>query len=113
MAALSFGVECLIYRMRIYRAAPEHLHLFNQFFNERLLPVQLRYGARLVGRWQTADSRIFAVWEYDSEEDYERIQECVRADSDAIAAQIYKREELPNMVLEKEEVFMTSTVVGG
>jgi hypothetical protein len=37
--------------MRIYRAAPENLALFHEFFRAHLLPVQLRHGARLVGRW--------------------------------------------------------------
>lgn len=100
----------LIYRMRIYRAVPENLSLFNEFFHQRLLPVQQRLGARLVGRWQTDDDRIVAVWEYDSVEAFEKIQVSVREDSESIDAQKYRRENLPELVYEMEEVFMTSTV---
>ncbi len=42
------------YRMRIYRAVPENLAAFHEFFRDDLLPVQLRHGARLIGRWQTS-----------------------------------------------------------
>ncbi len=100
----------MIYRMRVYQAVPEQLAAFNRFFNERLLPVQQSHGARLIGRWQTEDERIVAVWEYDSKDDYERIQALVRDDPDSIAAQKYRRENLPELVLGMEEVFMQSTV---
>ena len=99
----------MIYRMRIYRAVEDNIEVFNRFFNERLLPVQLRYGARLVGRWQTADSRIIAVWEYNDLASYEKIQEQVRNDPDSHAAQVH-RKTLPPLILEQEEVFMKSTV---
>lgn len=90
----------MIYRMRIYRAAEDNIDIFNKFFNERLLPVQLKYGARIVGRWQTSDFRIVAIWEYDDEESYESIQARVRVDSDSIAAQAY-RKTLPQMAYEQ------------
>ena len=48
----------MLYRMRIYSAVPENLAAFHEFFRDYLLPVQLRHGARLVGRWQTEDSRV-------------------------------------------------------
>ena len=102
--------KIVIYRMRIYRAVPENLDLFNRFFNERLLPVQMWHGARLIGRWQTEDSRVIAVWEYDCKDEYERIQNRVRLDPDSIEAQKYKREHLPELTLDTEQVFMTSTV---
>ena len=97
--------------MRIYKAVPEGIDSFNRFFNERLLPVQLRHGARLIGRWQTEDHRIVAVWEYDSKESYERIQQAVRSDPDSAAAQRYRRENLQELFLEQEEAFMVSTAV--
>jgi hypothetical protein len=101
----------MIYRMRIYRAVEDNIEVFNQFFNERLLPVQLKHGARIVGRWQTTDSRIVAVWEYDDQASYESIQAQVRVDSDSIAAQDY-RKSLPQMAYEQEEIFMTDTILG-
>ena len=64
----------------------------------------------MIGRWQTEDDRIVAVWEYDSRESYERIQASVREDSDSVEAQRYRRETLPELIYEQEEVFMTSTV---
>ena len=99
----------MIYRMRIYKAVKENLPQFHRFFRERLLPVQLRHGARLVGRWETQDGRVVAIWEYDSVETYEKIQQAVRHDPDSIAAQKY-RQTLPPLFTEWEEVFMTSTV---
>lgn len=99
----------MIYRMRIYAAEPENIAVFNRFFRERLLPVQLRHGARLVGRWQTEDNRIVAVWEYDSHADYVRIQAAVREDPDSRAAQALRR-DLPAFFRDREEVFMRSTV---
>jgi len=40
----------VLYRMRIYQAVKENLPVFHEFFRTHLLPVQLRHGARLVGR---------------------------------------------------------------
>lgn len=95
--------------MRIYQAVPESLPVFHQFFNEYLLPVQLKHGARLVGRWETEDTRVVAIWEYDSQESYDEIQAAVRNDTTSHAAQAY-RQTLPQLFTEFEEVFMTSTV---
>ena len=75
------------------------------------MPIQLRHGARLVGRWETRDSRVVAVWEYDSMEAYEQIQQSVRDDSDSVAAQAHLR-TVPPLYTEREEIFMTSTIKG-
>lgn len=53
----------MLYRMRVYQAVGENLPVFHDFFRTCLLPVQLRHGARLVGRWETEDGRVVAVWE--------------------------------------------------
>ncbi len=95
--------------MRIYRAVPENLEIFHQFFRERLLPVQERHGARLVGRWEAEDDRVVALWEYDSPEHYRRVHAGVDADPDAVSAQEY-RSQLPTLVTESEELFMRPTV---
>lgn len=100
----------MIYRMRIYHAEPNGVAAFNEFFNTLLLPVQLRHGARLVGRWQTEDLRIVAVWEYDSRQAYEEISARVRSDPDFALAQA-RRRSLPRFFSRREEVFMSDTVV--
>jgi NIPSNAP len=48
----------MIYRMRIYQTVRENLPLFHEFFRSYLLPVQLRHGARLIGRWEAEDGRV-------------------------------------------------------
>ncbi|WP_306356389.1 NIPSNAP family protein [Nocardia sp. CC213A] len=97
----------MIYRMRIYQAVNENLAVFHDFFQTHLLPVQLRHGARLVGRWETDDSRVVAVWQYDNREAYERVQSAVLADPATQRAQELRR-GLPPFFTEKEEVFMRS-----
>jgi hypothetical protein len=99
----------VLYRMRIYRAVPENLALFHDFFRTHLLPVQLRHGARLIGRWQTEDDRVVAVWEYDDRQAYERIQAAVRADPATRQAQQVRR-SLPALITATDETFMSSTL---
>jgi NIPSNAP len=74
-----------------------------------LLPVQLRHGARLIGRWETEDGRVVAVWEYDDRPAYERIESAVRRDPDSRRARQY-RATLPPLITGQEETFMTSTL---
>ncbi len=99
----------MYYRMRIYQAVQENLEVFHKFFRESLLPVQERHGARLVGRWETEDDRVVAVWEYDSPDHYRRVKADVAADPDAIAAQEYRR-QLPTLATQSEEFFMRSSL---
>src|SRR5580700_5465600 len=99
----------MFYRMRVYQAVGENLPVFHDFFRTHLLPVQLRHGARLVGRWETEDGRVVAIWEYDDRTSYERIEAAVRADPDSRQAQEH-RAGLPQLMTATEEVFMTSTV---
>lgn len=101
----------MLYRLRIYQIVPENLDAFTDFFLTHLLPLQLKYGARLVGRWVTEDNdRILVVWEYDSRHDYVRIDGVVRADSQSVEAQRHLRDDLPRLYDEREELLMTSTV---
>jgi hypothetical protein len=99
----------VIYRMRIYQAVPEHLGTFHAFFREHLLPTQRRQGARLVGRWETEDARVVAVWEYDDEAAYRRIEAAVRADPATEKAR-QVREQLPDFFTSRDEVLMHSTL---
>ncbi|UAL53574.1 NUDIX hydrolase [Bacillus sp. CMF21] len=71
----------MIYRRKTYKILPEKAKLFNQFFHDFLLPNQLKNGARLTGRWinETKDE-IVAIWEYDSYEEYIKIEERVKKD---------------------------------
>ena len=79
------------------------------FFENHLLPVQLRHGARLVGRWKTND-RIVALWEYEDKQAYHDIQARVRTDPDSIRAQEIRALHRAELFYESsEEVFMTST----
>jgi hypothetical protein len=99
----------VIYRMRIYQAVPQHLAAFHAFFRDHLLPTQQRHGARLVGRWETTDARVVAVWEYDDETAYRRIETAVRDDpASARVRQI--RESLPDFFVSRDEVLMRSTL---
>ena len=104
----------MIYRLRIYKAVPENVQTFHAFFRDHLLPIQERHGARLVGRWETHDGRVVAIWEYDDRGAYERINSAVVADPASAVAQKY-RATLGPLFTEREEVFMNrvSTAKGG
>ena len=99
----------MIYRMRIYQAVEGNLPNFNEFFREKLLPIQLKYGARLVGRWETEDNRIVAILEYDDVESYHKINADVSNDPDSRKAQDH-RKSLGQLFTEREEIFMRSTL---
>jgi hypothetical protein len=94
--------------MRIYQTVGENLPLFHEFFRTYLLPVQLRHGARLIGRWEAEDGRVIAVWEYDDRSAYERVEAAVRADPDSARARQH-RAELPPLITTQQETFMVST----
>ena len=99
----------MFYRIRRYVTVPETVDAFEEFFNRHLLPVQLRHGARLIGRWGTDDGEVIAVWEYDDRPAYERIQGNVAADPDSIHAQ-QVRKTIEPLFTEKHESFARSTV---
>lgn len=99
----------MLYRVRRYVAVPENLGAFHDFFNGYLLPVQVRHGARLVGRWETEDAEVIAVWEYDDMAAYRRIDAAVRADPDSARAR-KRRDALGPLFTEKHETFARSTV---
>ncbi|WP_375103245.1 NIPSNAP family protein [Paenibacillus sp. RS8] len=84
-----FGDDgCVIYRRKTYKIDPQILLDFNEHFNQTLLPAQLKYGSRLVGRWSTEEIdgvlEVFAIWEYDSYEDYEKIESQVKSDEEHV-----------------------------
>ena len=101
----------MMFRIRTYQVVPGKVEAFNDFFLTRLLPVQKRYGARLVGRFQTKDGlQITAVWVYKSRNHYESIQSQIMHDPDAIAAQECRRTALDPLFTKTDESYMTSTV---
>jgi hypothetical protein len=76
----------VFYRRKFYIVKNEFVDTFNRLFNEINLPNQLKHGARLTGRWMLphteTTSEVFAIWEYDSYEDYIKIENHVRSDKE-------------------------------
>lgn len=74
----------MFYRRKFYIVKSDFADIFNDHFNNTNLPNQLKYGSRLVGRWMKDNNddtvEIFAIWEYDSYEDYAEIESKVRSD---------------------------------
>lgn len=74
----------MFYRRKYYTVRSEFLETFNSLFESINLPNQLKHGARLVGRWmmdnQDGTSEVFAIWEYDSYDDYVAIEKNVKSD---------------------------------
>jgi hypothetical protein len=114
-------VKALIYRRKMYHVDPAILVEFNEHFNKNLLPTQVKYGARLVGRWMSKDNKdyaeIFAVWEYDSLEEYEKIENHVRNDEEHVKRvqawydKMGGRENIKNVVFKVEQGFFKNTVL--
>lgn len=101
----------MLFRYRHYRVVPGKTALFNDLFQEWLLPIQLRHGARLVGRWQTEDgSEIFALWAYEDMAAYRAIEARVRADPQSTEVQRYRRANLDPLVTEVQQQFLFSTL---
>ena len=98
----------MLYRVRRYAAVPDRLAAFHDFFHGHLLPIQVRYGARLIARWETDDHKVIAVWEYDDRAAYERIDAAVRADPASHRAQEIRRAGEP-FFTEMHESFARST----
>lgn len=100
----------MFYRMRTYQAVQANLSDFHRLFYEHLLPIQRRHGAVLVGRWETEDHRVIAIWEYESRDDFQRIHRAVRDDPDTAVAQEIRR-TLGPLFTEKDDTFMVGTGV--
>ncbi len=78
----------MFYRRKHYIVKKEFVENFNSHFNKTNLPNQLKYGSRLIGRWMKDNNdgtvEIFAIWEYDSYEDYLEIESKIRNDKDHV-----------------------------
>jgi hypothetical protein len=95
--------------MRTYSGVSRNIEAFNEFFWTHLLPVQVKHGASLVGRWQTEDDRVVAVWAYANRDEYLRIADAVRGDRLAAKAREVLA-TLPRLFERVEETFMVSTL---
>lgn len=75
----------MFYRRKFYTVKSNFVEKLNEHFHQTNLPNQLKYGARLVGRWMKDNKdntvEIFAIWEYDSYQDYIEIENNVKSDS--------------------------------
>ncbi|WP_409253889.1 NIPSNAP family protein [Bacillus sp. SCS-153A] len=82
----------MIYRVRTYNVIAEKLDLFNEFFEEYLLPNQRKNGSILIGRWvDLAGEKVTAIWQYESLKAYEEIEERIRLTELHKKAQIRKK----------------------
>ncbi|WP_223703360.1 NIPSNAP family protein [Sutcliffiella deserti] len=74
----------MFYRRKLYTVKSDFVEEFNAHFNKTNLPNQLKHGARLIGRWMRDNKdntvEIFAIWEYDSYEDYVGIETNIKND---------------------------------
>ncbi len=101
----------MIFRLREYKVVPEKIGVFNAFFREHLLPVQQKYGAKLIGRWQTEDYKaIYVLWAYAGHEEHRRIQHLVSTDAQLQESLQYRRAKLDPLYLEKDDHFLVANV---
>ncbi|GAB2573836.1 NIPSNAP family protein [Gracilibacillus alcaliphilus] len=74
----------MFYRRKYYLVKSEFAETLNTHFLHTNLPNQLKHGSRLVGRWMKVNkdntTEIFAIWEYDSYEDYLNIETAIQKD---------------------------------
>jgi 8-oxo-dGTP diphosphatase len=99
----------MIYKRKTYRVLPEKVREFNTFFDEYLLPNQLKNGAKLIGRWVTeTKDEIIELWGYPSYEEYLKIEERVRKDEMHQRAQS-QLQKLGNLYLDNRQDFLEST----
>lgn len=74
----------MFYRRKYYVVIEDFINAFNEHFNQTNLPNQLKHGSRLVGRWMRQQNdktyEVFAIWEYDSYEEYLRIETEIKND---------------------------------
>ncbi len=96
-------------RREIYKISPGRIIECNTFFNEYVMPIQLKNGAKLIGRWITEEeNEILTMWHYPSYDDYLKIEERVKKDElhQQAQAQLLK---LGKLYLDSRQDFLTST----
>ena len=111
----------MFYRRKYYIVKNEFVEEFNRHFKETNLPNQLSNGTRFIGRWMKKydemTTEIFAIWEYDSYEEYIEIETKIRQDQDHLAKikQWYEHHGgrdyvLSNYIVEVKDEDLISTV---
>ncbi|RPF53400.1 NUDIX hydrolase [Aquisalibacillus elongatus] len=96
----------MFFRRKTYQISSDQIETFNNFFHHYLLPNQLAHGAKLVGRWVNEEkSEIMAMWEYESKEHYEKIEQKIKQTELHQMAQ----EKRKGFTYESQEDFMYST----
>ncbi|KAA9028531.1 NUDIX domain-containing protein [Niallia endozanthoxylica] len=98
-------------RREVHRISPEKIIEINQFFHEYVMPIQLKNGATLIGRWITEEeNEIVTMWNYPSYDEYLKIEERVKKDKlhKQAQAQLLK---LGKLFLDYRQEFLTSTGV--
>lgn len=99
----------MIYRRKSYKIRPEKLDDFNSFFHKYLYPNQKKCGAKLVGRWvNDNEDEIVAIWEYESIEQYEMIENRIK-NTELHQKAKEKRKELGELYIESKQDFLSST----
>ncbi|MCA0971821.1 NUDIX domain-containing protein [Halobacillus litoralis] len=99
----------MIYQRRIYKIEPDQYEVFTQFFHEYILPNRLGHGARIVGRFTTLNrDEVTSIWEYDSYEDFEQIEEKLKQ-SELYSKAQRRRKELSPFFVEKHVDFVEAT----
>ena len=110
----------MIYRRKTYIIEPSFIEEFNALFNDILLPSQLKYGARLIGRWMIIkdeeNTEVFALWEYDSFQEYEEIETKIKQDEEHVKRVQKRFDEIGREKIKKvlkediKQEFIESTV---
>jgi 8-oxo-dGTP diphosphatase len=63
-----------------YQAKPGRLDDINRFFHTHIYPIQIKNGAKLIGRWvNDTKDEILVIWEYSSKEQYKRIESLLKS----------------------------------
>lgn len=110
----------MFYRRKSYVVKTAFVETFNKHFNETNLPNQLKNGTRFVGRWMKDNKdgthEVFAIWEYDSYEDYVRIETNIQNDAEHVQRiqdwydKFGGREQVRQFILEAKNEVLESTV---
>jgi hypothetical protein len=99
----------MVYRFKTYSVEPARLEDFNEFFHRYLLPNQLRFGSKLIGRWVNSEkTSIMAIWEYEDVDQYNKIEEKIKRTNLHKQAQV-RKEDLGSLYLTSNQEFWQMT----
>lgn len=100
----------MIYRIREYNIHPNKFPDFNYLFYHYLLPNQMKYGAKLIGRYiNESHTKIIAIWEYSNKNQYEEIEQKIKQTDLHKRANIYKNAHTP-LYISTEQSFWENTI---